>query len=111
MGCVFGYSNDTGLLVLRELDPFVVFGVPLCLYYAIINIMRSKTGKVGKLLPAALIEKGRDDALDETATLVLDLILSREASGRKDRAIEAIVLWDGMCRDDWHFSGTSKARS
>jgi len=37
-------------------------------------------------------EKGRDDALHEAVILPLDLADNREAIGRKDRAIEAILL-------------------
>ena len=42
--------------------------------------------------PTAVKEKGRDEALQEGVTLALDLADNREAIGRKDRAIEAILL-------------------
>jgi hypothetical protein len=92
MGSILRDSNVPSLLVLRKLNPLVVLRVLLGLCYFIIRIMLSR-GRNKKPSPATEAEKLRawNGGGRHEAALLLDLAVNREATGRRDRAIDAIV--------------------
>ena len=92
MSSVCGNANDRRLAVLGELNPFVVLGVFLDLYYININIMPFRGPGEKDASPAGVTEKVRAWKEDNRhgAGVRTDLVAMREATGRRVRAIEAI---------------------
>jgi len=92
MSSILRDANVAGLLVLRELNPFVVFCVFSGLCYLVISIVPFP--RLDLLpLPALDAEKVRawNRDIRQESALLLELATKREATGRRDRAIDAIV--------------------
>jgi hypothetical protein len=91
MSSIFRDANVASPIVFRKLNPFVVFCIFLGLYYFTFSIIPFLEAAPLPAIEAEKLRAWNEDNRQEGA-LLLDLVTKREATGRRDRAIDAIAV-------------------